>query len=194
MRSIVATQHHYASRKMRVSVYKDDRLIGGEIVDPGKTSEIRKKLCNAFQLKESDVLQALGTPDVPVLIPEPTDTPVEPIKFTIRAKRSTDFIESTLPLDEVFQQIFPTDTLLSWDDTRLCCLDIDVDSPIDDPARVASLVRPRPALWHSSRNGGLHLYYDTALGFVAADLAACAAVWVRQHNSAWRCELKNVTH
>lgn len=194
MRSITATKHHPLSPKLRVSIHKNGELIGGDVVDPLKTSEIRRKICTPFSLLEADVLRALATPDVAVILPDETDNPVSPIAFTIRNKKSNESIESTLPLAELLSEKRGHDTLLIWNDTRLCCLDIDVDAPMTEPERVASLIRPRPALWHPSKNGGLHLYYETSLGFVAADLAACAAVWLRQYNSAWRCELKSVTH
>jgi hypothetical protein len=90
----------------------------------------------------------------------------------------------------------PVDKVMVWSDpAALCCLDVDYHG-VHAPDRswlegvVLARVAPRPRLWHFSRSGGLHLFYEAADPFTADELAAVAALRFRTIDPTAGVELK----
>jgi len=202
MRTITASVHHAKSPKRRIAIHENGTLVGGEIIDPRSSREIERKVAKPFRVDAAVVLKACESLDAPVEIPEGVALPDGPLVVWTYSRLGSDPVEAALSADYHFGRYVndpdrpvPADAIVEWRDARLAYLDVDVDAPIPphDAARIAEQVRPRPRWWHQSRGGGLHLYYEAGLGFEAADLAACAAVWVRQDDPRFRVEIKRVT-
>lgn len=199
-RTLTAEAHHPASKKLRVTVFDDGQVVGGDVVDPGSASAVRRKILLPYRVDEATfrALVAAKRGDH-VAIPDATSLPTHPLVLCVRsmhADASTAVRHVGVSFADVASRTdAPDDAIIYWDDPRLCCLDVDVDAPIapHDAAYIATQIRPRPRWWHQSRNGGLHLYYEAAHGFDAPSLAAVAAVWIRQFDARYRVELKSVT-
>jgi hypothetical protein len=105
-------------------------------------------------------------------------------------------------LDEVLAVTdYPVaEPVIEWNDERLAVLDIDYhDRPLEQrPAahqleNLATRVEPAPPRYNVSHGQGLHLYYVAQPGFTAMDLAAAAAVWIKQTDPTAGVELKHQT-
>ena len=87
--------------------------------------------------------------------------------------------------------------VVEWQKTDLLCvLDVDYHDEAlehrpdaDQLQRLAEHVRPSPALWWRTHGRGLRLVYEAAGGFLAEELAACAAVSVRSLSPAATFEI-----
>lgn len=99
----------------------------------------------------------------------------------------------------VLRDLLPTvanDRLVCWTDQKqLACLDVDYHTESPPPRThletwVEARVQPKPAAWHFSRGGGLHLFYVAAGGLDANELAAVAALRFRTIDSTAGVELK----
>lgn len=205
MRTVTAYVHHKDSPKRRIEIHENGKKVGGELVNPSSTLEIERRITKPFRIPAAIVLQACDALTVAVEVPDENALPTGPLVVYLRGRgEPSDAATAVTLTDEYTFGTFvndstvtlPPECLVEWRDVRLGYLDIDVEHAIHpvEAERIASQVRPRPRWWHQSRSGGLHLYYEAACGFEALDLAACAAVWVRQWDSRLRCELKTVTH
>ena len=91
-----------------------------------------------------------------------------------------------------------TDQVAQWEGLEaLCCLDIDYhDTKAPDRNWLSAIVQtrlsPRPAAWHFSRSGGLHLFYLATTNHAADELAACAALRFRSLDASAGLELKRI--
>ncbi|MHB1424978.1 MAG: hypothetical protein ACYC3I_17535 [Gemmataceae bacterium] len=90
--------------------------------------------------------------------------------------------------------------VIEWNDERLAVLDIDYhDRPLEQrPAphqleNLAIRVEPAPPRYNVSHGQGLHLYYVAQAGFSATELAAAAAVWIKQTDPTAGVEIKHQT-
>jgi hypothetical protein len=90
--------------------------------------------------------------------------------------------------------------VVEWHDERLVLVDADHhDRPLDQrPAphqleNLAARAEPAPPRYHVSHGLGLHLYYVAREGYSALDLAAAAAVWLKQADPTAGVELKRST-
>lgn len=193
------------SERVVITIRDGATVVSAETIDPRSSTTIQRRLCKPHRVTEAKVREAVATPGVAV----PCDDagPTAPLVLYLRRREDTEATAVTFPLsdDVTFGDVVtaealtlddgttwtpPDDCLIDWKgDERLGCLDVDVTRPI--PAHVAaslaSTCQPRPRWWHQSRSGGLHFY------FPSADLAAVAAVWMRQQRGEYRVELKTVT-
>lgn len=205
MRTVVAYVHHELSQKRRIEIRENEQIVASEIVHPGSTSEIERRITKPYRVPAALVMQAVASLETPVDVPDENALPDGPLVVYLRGRGASSDTATSHELSDTYTLgdfvndstvELPPECLVEWRDVRLGYLDIDVEHAIHpvEAERIASQVRPRPRWWHQSRSGGLHLYYEGACGFEAMDLAACAAVWVRQWDSRLRCELKTVTH
>ena len=208
MRHIIAFEHHRMSPKRRIEIYENDTLVMSEIVNPGSAKEVNKLLTKPHRIPFDAVVKACAVLKQPVEIVDPTlAASNEPLVIYIRPREAklSDPRARTVSLATLADfgpemqraEDLPPDAIVEWDDLRLSYIDIDTTKPFHsrEAERIAALIQPSPVWWHQSRSGGMHLYYLSAGGFEARDLAAIGAAWIlqRQFNGVHRVELKRVT-
>lgn len=199
-KTIYVEKAHKLSPRWRFVLFDGGTQIGGDVIDPRKLAEVERKLTRPYRVPAAWFVSLCvdGREPTTYDVPEVERFASGPITLHVRGREQP--IETATSTVEPFDAVASADpgipdALIYWDDERLCCLDIDTDAPIPEhvAAHCATAVRPRPAWWHRSRSGGLHLYYTPCDGFSGRELAAVAAVWVRQFDRSWRVELKQVT-
>jgi hypothetical protein len=158
-----------------------------------------------------DLLQKYqaGARPATVQVPEPDALPSGDVQAVLRGLRQPAAQgevwanpDALALLDEVLAVAdYPAaEPVIEWSDERLAVLDVDYhDRPLDQrPAahqleNLAARVEPAPPRYNVSHGSGLHLYYVALAGFSASDLAAAAAVWIKQADPSAGVELKRAT-
>lgn len=87
--------------------------------------------------------------------------------------------------------------VMTWTGEQLACLDVDYHG-VRPPDKswlegiVCARLAPRPILWHFSRGGGLHCFYEPAGPFAAEELASIAALRYRTIDPTAGVETKRI--
>ena len=165
--------------------YQNGEEVQVDKYDPNDAVQ-RRKICHAFGIDDTQLRaaeQCVG--EEYDLVPRREDT-----VFYGRSMSDSERTEY-----ESFEEACRGHELVEWGGDDFCCLDLDVAAPLGDVRLkfLAATVRPAPVAWDESKNGGMHLYYETRDGFTGRELAAVAALWVVQHDPTIRPELKRVT-
>lgn len=165
----------------KVSVYENDKLT---LVDNVRRTSDRSR--DAFAKKlgiDPALLLQLATCDEGSLTIEVPEAPPQVFQVEVRSfQESFGTILEGSSFEDVFRQSLehPGD-LVKWDDPTIACV-VDVDyhqsgaRSIDFLHALVDRVRPTPACWWVSRNGGLKMLFLASSGYQANELAAVAAV------------------
>jgi hypothetical protein len=155
-----------------------------------------------------DLIQRYQSGEQPATleVPETAPLPTGAFKAVLRGLRqpAAEGQELTRPdplllLDEMLNvTTYPiAEPVMEWRDPRLVVLDVDYhDRPLEQrPAphqleNLATRVEPAPPRYNVSHGLGLHLYYVAQGGYSGLDLAAAAAVWIKQADPTASVELK----
>src|SRR5262245_3150119 len=178
--------------------------------DP-KSQDAAARACEVDRQIVLDLLQAYQAGQRPATctVPDPDAVPSGAMRALLRglhqpAAQGEDW-ENGDPLVLLDEMLAVADSpapepVVEWHDDRLAVLDIDYhDRPLDQrPAphqleNLAVRVEPAPPRYHVSHGLGLHLYYVAREGYSGLDLAAAAAVWVKQADPTAGVELKHAT-
>lgn len=191
--------------KMLATIVRDGALVFSDRFDP-QTVRGRKRLLEASGVSDTQLLAWIGeasksTATTKFLLPEAPKAlgPARPM-FAVRGIEERRDTAKTHPLDTFVDVLpgIPIESVAEWDDTAaVCCLDVDYHEHAP-PTRawleavVLTRVAPKPAAWHFSRSGGLHLFYLSVDGYRADELAAVAAIRFRAADAVAGLELKKV--
>jgi hypothetical protein len=192
--------------KYSITRLTDGKVSAADRFDP-KSERSRRPVARAFGVADDWLLEAVEKVRVAGRALEfPVEDPLAsegPGVYLIRPIDATDDKARvvTCPPAELLSAHLPAvplDHVVKWKgDADLCCLDVDYHTT-KPPTRdwlsdvVHTRLAPKPAAWHFSRGGGLHLFYKKIDPFTADELAAVAALRFRSIDAAAGLELKTV--
>jgi len=190
-----------AGRRVTCRIVVDDVPVFEDTINP-TSARGRKRLELEDHLLIPLIDKAMATGEAQThTFPEAVDTRMGTLIVTVRTFDSPEGVDHVVTPTEALKLLatIPVDMLFCWKDAELLAM-VDIDyHGIPAPQRihlttwVETVISPRPAAWHFSRGGGLHLFYTAAGVFSAEELAACAALRFRMIDGAAGIEMKKQT-
>lgn len=178
-----------------ISAYAGETLTFTDRLQPTQDRD-RRRVMRKLGITYTQLQEVIDSGELVLGEPEP-DAPL-----SFRVRRIDAPADSARVYDSFTDAVTDAtpDAVVEWsrNDPRFCCLDIDCHGrplPVDEDTYqlICDTVQPRPRYANRSRSGGVHLYYEPLAGRSALQLAAIAAVWVKQLDASLAVELKHTT-